>query len=292
MTELIRRSVGPDITVRVDAEQAADAVLCDPNQLENALLNLAINGRDAMAVGGELLVAVRATRLRDADLRPEEDAPPGDYVELRVTDTGTGMDAQTAARAFEPFFTTKPQGSGSGLGLSQIYGFVRQSGGVVRLDSELGRGTTVRLLLPRHVPLPPPDPAAAPAPGRGEEAGHDRVVLLVEDEASVQGVVALHLRDGGWRVHCAPDGASAVRMIEAGLRPDALLTDVGLPHGMNGRQLADHVRTVLPDLPVLFVTGYAGRVLDEELSPGMQVIAKPFSFADLSERLRLMLRHG
>ena len=263
-------------------------VLCDPNQLENVLLNLAINARDAMPEGGRLTIASRHARLSDADVSAQEGARPGDYVEISVIDTGTGMDEVTKARAFEPFFTTKPLGQGTGLGLSQLYGFMRQSSGVVQLDSAPGQGTAVRLLLPRQNQAldgdePPAHIVVASKAGAGE------TVLLVEDEADVRAMAAEHLRDLGYVVLEAADGPAALRVLHSGRPVDGLVTDVGLPGGMNGRQVANAVRERLPRLPALFITGYAGRVLQEQLAPGMDVIGKPFSLATLSAKVRAML---
>ena len=287
MEELIRRTVGPGITVELRLGNGAWTVLCDPNQLENALLNLAINARDAMPGGGRLTLATKDLRLTLGDVAGQDGVPPGDYVEISVADTGTGMDEATRARAFEPFFTTKPIGHGTGLGLSQLYGFVHQSGGLVRLDSAPGRGTTVRLHLPRHhrggetAPNAEPDREEAVAGGGG--------VLLVEDEDGVRAVAAERLRELGYRVLEAGDGPAALRLLRPGTRVDVLVTDVGLPGGMNGRQVADAARERRPGLPVLFITGYAGTVLDGRLAPGMEVISKPFPLDALAVRVQALL---
>jgi PAS domain S-box-containing protein len=292
MEELIRRTVGPGIQVELRLQDGSWAVQCDPNQLENVLLNLAINARDAMPEGGHLTIGTRHARLSATDVAHEEDAKPGDYVEIAVTDTGIGMDEATLARAFEPFFTTKPLGEGTGLGLSQLYGFVRQSHGTVQINSKPGRGTTVRFYLPRHRQDTEEAGETGPAavPGIRTPMAGGGTVLLVEDEAQVRAVSAEHLRDLGYTVLEAVDGPSALRVLgdHRGLPLDLLVTDVGLPHGMNGRQVADAAREHRPGLPVLLITGYAGGVLEGELAPGMAVLGKPFRLNALATKVQQM----
>ncbi|MBV9775593.1 MAG: response regulator, partial [Acetobacteraceae bacterium] len=288
MKELIQRTVGPEITVELRKDDGTWAVLCDPNQLESALLNLSINARDAMPDGGRLTISTEDVSLSEADVASQDDAEPGEYVEIVVTDTGTGMDDVVRARAFEPFFTTKPLGQGTGLGLSQTYGFVRQSGGFVRLDSAPGRGTTVRLYLPRHEPARPSEPR--PESGaEPKEADAGEVVLLVEDEPEVREMTAERLRDLGYQILAAANGPVALDLLHSNTRVDVLVTDVGLPGGLNGRQLAEAARGSRPGLPVLFITGYAGSVLDSELAPGMEVIGKPFALDALAAKIREMI---
>ncbi len=288
MEDLVRRTVGPAITVELRRGGGSWAVLCDPNQLENVLLNLAINARDAMPEGGRITIGTTHVTLGAADVAGLEGARPGGYVEISVADTGTGMDEATRARAFEPFFTTKPLGQGTGLGLSQLYGFVRQSDGVVRLDSAPGRGTTVRLYLPRQEHARGQEKPSAPGTG-AEEAGAGGTVLLVEDEVGVRAMAAEYLRDLGHTVLEAGDGPTALDFLHSGLHVDLLLTDVGLPGGMNGRQVADAARERRPGLLVLFITGYAGGALDGRLAPGMEVIGKPFALDALASKVRAML---
>jgi len=289
MAELIRRTVGPEVEVELRMGNGIWTVLCDPNQLENVLLNLAINARDAMPGGGRLTIGTEDARLSAADAAGLEGAEPGDYVEISVADTGTGMDEATRERAFEPFFTTKPLGQGTGLGLSQLYGFVQQSGGFVRLDSAPGRGTAVRLYLPRYERVQRHE--AGPMPGGGNEgAGAGEAVLLVEDEAGVRAVAAERLRELGYGVLEAADGPAALRLLRSGTHVDMLVTDVGLPGGLNGRQVAEVARERRPGLPVLFITGYAGSALDGQLAPGMEVIGKPFALDALAARVRAMLK--
>lgn len=290
VADLIRRTVGPAIAVELRMGDGIWTVLCDPNQLENVLLNLAINARDAMPESGELTISTEDVHLFPRDVAGQEGATPGDYVEIAVSDTGCGMDEATRARAFEPFFTTKPLGQGTGLGLSQTYGFVRQSGGFVRLDSTPGRGTTVRLYLPRHARA---QEQHTPTPGLAESAkpGAGETVLLVEDEEGVRAIAAEHLRELGYAVLEAVDGPAALRLLHSGVQMDVLVTDVGLPGGLNGRQVAEAVRARRPGLPVLFITGYAGTALDSPLSPGMEVIGKPFKLDALVDRVRVLLAH-
>ena len=288
MEELVRRTVGPAITVELRRGCGSWAVLCDPNQLENVLLNLVINARDAMPSGGRLTIGTAHKALCAADVVGQEGAKPGDYVEILVADTGIGMDEATRARAFEPFFTTKPLGQGTGLGLSQLYGFVRQSDGVMRLDSTLGRGTTVRLCLPRQEHARGQETSSAPE-AKPEKANAGGTVLLVEDEEGVRAMAAEYLHDLGYTVLEAGNGPAALRLLHSGPRVDLLVTDVGLPGGMNGRQIADAARERRPGLLVLFITGYAGSALDGQLAPGMEVIGKPFALDALAAKVRAML---
>jgi len=264
--------------------------LVDPSQLDNALLNLCINGRDAMPNGGRLTIET-ANKWLDDRAAAERDLPPGQYVSLCVTDTGIGMTPEVMARAFDPFFTTKPLGSGTGLGLSMIYGFVRQSGGQVRIYSELGRGTTMCLYFPRHlgdVEGPAADwtgPAASAAPS-GE------VVLVVDDEPTVRMLLGEILEDAGCSTVEAGDGPAALKILESAMRLDLLITDVGLPGGLNGRQVADAARALRPELKVLFITGYAENAVlgHEQLGPGMQVLTKPFAMDVMAAKIRDIIR--
>jgi len=226
--------------------------------------------------------------LGKSEVAGQDGAKPGDYVQIALADTGTGMEEATRARAFEPFFTTKPIGHGTGLGLSQLYGFVRQSGGFVRLESRPAQGTTLRLYLPRHGTEAFEGVRQAPPVEAGRAASH-RIVLLVEDEADVRGMTSEWLSDLGYRMLEAEDGPTALGVLNRTDHLDMLVTDVGLPNGMNGRQVADAVRERLPGLPVLFITGYAGSVLENQLEPGMQVIRKPFALDELGDRIGKML---
>ncbi|WP_458094779.1 PAS domain S-box protein [Roseomonas sp. WA12] len=289
MEELIRRTVGPAIAVEVVGSAGAWTVLVDPNQLESALLNLCINARDAMPTGGRITIET-ANKWLDERAAGERDLPPGQFLSLCVSDTGTGMAPEVAARAFDPFFTTKPIGQGTGLGLSMIYGFVRQSGGQVRIYSELEQGTTMCLYLPRHHGAEAPDaPEAARADAPRAERGE--TVLVVDDEPVVRMLVTEVLEDLGYTAIEAGDGASALRVLRSDARIDLLITDVGLPGGMNGRQVADAARVMRPGLRVLFVTGYAENAAlgHGHLEPGMHVLTKPFALDALASRIGQLL---
>nr|WP_264185611.1 PAS domain S-box protein [Roseicella aerolata] len=283
MADLIRRTMGPGIVVELQLSGGIGRVLCDANELESALLNLCINARDAMPEGGRLMIGTADVQLSAAEAAGQEGVAPGAYAMISVMDTGEGMPPEVLERVFEPFFTTKPLGQGTGLGLSQVYGFVRQSGGLVRLESAPGRGTTVRIFLPkRDAAEVEPDrmPPEPPAP-----AGAAATVLLVDDEAAVRGPAAERLRELGYRVLEAADGPAALRLLSGAARVDLLITDVGLTGGMNGRQLAEAARERLPGLPVLFITGYA----TTRLPAGMEVIAKPFALDLLACRVQSLL---
>jgi PAS domain S-box-containing protein len=287
LEDLLRRTIGETIDLEIRASADLWGTLCDPNQLESALLNLAINARDAMPDGGKLTIATANARLANV----AADTPalsPGDYICIDVNDTGVGMSAEVAARAFDPFFTTKPIGQGTGLGLSMIYGFARQSNGHATIDSRLGQGTSVRLYLPRHHGDSAVEHAAAVK--ATEHAATGEIVLVVEDEPVVRGVIVEMLHDEGYRTLEAVDGPSGLRILREHQRIDLLVTDVGLP-GMNGRQLADQARETWPDLKILFITGYAESVAisDGFLQAGMEMITKPFELDHLSRRIRAMI---
>ena len=284
MEELIRRTVGPQIEVSTSAATDPWTILCDPNQLENALLNLCINARDAMPDGGRLLIETANVQLDDGDL------PVGPYVLIAVSDTGTGMTPDVAARAFDPFFTTKPLGMGTGLGLSMIYGFAKQSGGQARIQSREGAGTRVCLYLPRHFGDSQDEPT--PTPFRASprtEAGE--TVLVVDDEPAVRMLIGEVLAELGYATLEAADGAEGLRILQSDARIDLLVSDVGLPGGMNGRQMADAARQTRPALKVLFITGYAESavVSNGNLEPGMYVLTKPFSLDRLATQVRDIL---
>lgn len=286
MEELIRRTIGPGITLEVVGASGLWSVLVDPGQLENALLNLCINARDAMPDGGRITIET-ANRWLDPCGSRERDMEAGQHLSLCVTDTGSGMTPEVIARAFEPFFTTKPIGQGTGLGLSMIYGFVRQSGGQVRIYSEIGDGTTMCLYLPRHygpadVVEGMPDLSTAPRATQGQ------TVLVVDDEPTVRLLVTEVLQDLGYTAIEAADGAAGLKVLRSDVRIDLLVTDVGLPGGMNGRQMADVGRVARPGLKVLFITGYAENAVvgNGHLEPGMHVLTKPFVMESLATRIR------
>ncbi len=289
MEDMIRRTVGPSIETEVVSAGGLWPALIDPNQLENALLNLCINARDAMPDGGRLVIET-ANAWLDHRAARERDLAPGQYLSLCVTDTGTGMTPEVIERAFDPFFTTKPLGVGTGLGLSMVYGFARQSGGQVRIYSEVGHGTTVCLYLPRHhgpadVADAPAERAETPAAGQGE------TVLVIDDEPTVRMLVSEVLMELGYTAIEAADGAAGLRVLQSDARVDLLVTDVGLPGGMNGRQVADAGRAVRPGLKVLFITGYAENAVvgNGHLEPGMQVLTKPFAMEALANRIKALI---
>ena len=288
MEELIRRTVGPEITLQVVGADGLWPALIDPSQLENALLNLCINARDAMPEGGRLTIET-ANRWLDEPWAAERELVPGRYISLSITDTGTGMPPEVAARAFDPFFTTKPLGEGTGLGLSMVYGFARQSGGQIRIYSEPGLGTSMTIYLPRHgeAPLAAADETTAQIALDPRQS----VVLVVDDEETVRALVVDVLAECGYVALEAADGPSALRILETGGRIDLLVTDVGLPGGMNGRQVADAARVRRPGLKILFITGYAENAVmgSGNFEPGMQVITKPFVLGTFAARVREMI---
>ncbi len=287
--EMVRRTVGPSVVVEVVGAGGLWLTQVDASQLENAVLNLCINARDAMSPHGGRLTIETANKWLDDRAATERELPPGQYISVCVTDTGTGMSPEVAARAFDPFFTTKPMGQGTGLGLSMVYGFVRQSGGQVRIYSELGEGTTMCLYLPRFIGEAEHDvPRLQPV---ADHRGEGEVVLVVEDEATIRAIVAEELEDAGYRVISVGDGAAALQVLQSQDTIDLLLTDVGLPGGLNGRQVADAGRVSRPQLKVLFITGYAenAAVGNGLLEYGMEVITKPFDVAALTAKVQEMI---
>ncbi|MBC9206152.1 response regulator [Roseomonas aerophila] len=289
MEDLVRRTVGPEISLEVARADNLWLTLVDPPQLENALLNLCINARDAMPDGGRLIIHASNAKV-DHQAGQDHDLPAGQYVVLTVTDSGVGMTPDVMARAFDPFFTTKPLGQGTGLGLSMIYGFVRQSEGHIRIQSEVGHGTTIRLYLPRHDGyLVRMDAQSGLADAPRAEKGE--TVLVVDDEATVRMIVTEVLEDLGYAAVEAADGHAGLRILQSDLHIDLLVTDVGLPGGMNGRQLADAARLLRPDLRILFITGYAeNAVLGQgSLHPGMHVLTKPFAMDALANRIKTLI---
>ena len=292
MEDLVRRTAGPEIAVEVVESVGLWATLVDPNQLENALLNLCINARDAMPEGGRLTIET-ANRWIDARTARERDLDPGQYVSLCVSDTGTGMTPEVIAKAFDPFFTTKPLGLGTGLGLSMIYGFARQSGGQVRIYSEVGEGTNVCVYLPRH--FGQADAADAEADLADAPRAQDgETVLVVDDEPTVRMLVVEVLEELGYAAIEAVDGAAGLKILQSNARIDLLVTDVGLPGGMNGRQMADAARIGRPDLKILFITGYAENAVvgNGFLDPGMHVMTKPFAMEALAGRIKALIYAG
>ena len=290
MEDLVRRTMGPAVTVEVVGAGGVWPVHVDTSQLENSLLNLCINARDAMPDGGKLTIET-ANKWLDDRSASERDLPPGQYVSLCVTDTGTGMTPDVIARAFDPFFTTKPLGRGTGLGLSMIYGFVRQSGGQVRIYSEVGKGTTMCLYFPRHLGEIDADERK---PSDLVERGFGETVLIVDDEEDIRLLICEVLSENYYNILEAGDGASALKILASRKPVHLLITDVGLPGGMNGRQLAEAARLGRKDLRVLFITGYAENAAlgSGHLEHGMEVLAKPFAMSTLANKVRGMLEAG
>jgi two-component system NtrC family sensor kinase len=292
MSELLRRTLGETVTVETVLAGGLWKVAVDANQLENAILNLAVNARDAMPDGGRLTIETANSYLDEAyvALNSEDGFSAGQYVLLAITDSGAGMSREVRERAFEPFFTTKPSGMGTGLGLSMVYGFIKQSGGHIKIYSEPGEGTAIKLYFPRiseQRALPDwTDERAAPraAPvARGSET-----ILLVEDDEEVRKFAAEVLRQQGYTVHAASDGASALSLLETEPDIGLLFTDVVLPGGMNGRQLADEARRRKPALKVLYATGYTRDAIIHQgrLDAEVELLSKPFTAETLSRKAR------
>jgi CheY-like chemotaxis protein len=290
MSELLRRSLGEQIAIETVLAGGLWRVLVDANQLEVSILNLAVNARDAMPSGGKLTIETANTMLDETYAALQSEVVPGQYVVVSITDTGSGMSREVQARVFEPFYTTKDIGQGTGLGLSQVYGFVKQSGGHVKLYSEPGMGTTVKLYLPRLLAADEPvaEPVVvdhAPRSLRGE------TILVVEDDQDVRAHSTGILRELGYDVLEAPLAMAGLQLLERHPEIRLLFTDVGLPGGMNGRQLADEARRRRPDLKVLFTTGYARNAIvhDGRLDAGVALITKPFTYSALAAKLSDML---
>jgi PAS domain S-box-containing protein len=289
MEELLHRTLGEQVSLRTELDPALWPALADDNQLENAVLNLAINARDAMPDGGQLTIETTNIRLDAAYAAATEDVAEGDYVMIAVSDTGSGMPPDVVEKAFDPFFTTKPIGEGTGLGLSMIYGFVKQSAGHVRIYSEVGRGTTIKLFLRRAEA----EGAATEAAESEVPLGQGETVLVVEDDAAVRLIITDVLDELGYRHLEAQDGMHALPILQSGQRIDLMVTDVGLPK-MNGRQLAEMARAARPALKILFVTGYAEKAAVRHgfLEPGMAMLMKPFTLDALATKVREMLPAG
>ncbi|WP_122524574.1 hybrid sensor histidine kinase/response regulator [Pseudomonas viridiflava] len=289
MEELIGRTVGPSIELQVVAGDNVWPALIDHAQLENSLLNLCLNARDAMPNGGRIIIETSNASL-DECIDPDHGITAGDHLSIRVTDTGTGMSPETVAKAFEPFFTTKPIGAGTGLGLSMVYGFVRQSGGQIKVESVEGQGTTIVMHLPRHTPdaqqeITDKSSDQKPLPH------HAETVLVVDDEPSVRMLVVEVLSTEGYHALEAADAQAGLEILQSDIHIDLLISDVGLPGGMNGREMADAARTKRPALPTLFITGYAETsALDGcHLQPKTQILTKPFGLEVLASRIKELI---
>ena len=293
MSDLLHRTLGETIEVETRLAAGLARIEVDPHQLESAILNLAVNARDAMPHGGRLVIETSAERLAEEKGLDGELVPAGPYVAITVSDTGIGMSPDTLRRAVEPFFTTKEVGKGTGLGLSMVYGFVRQSGGHLKIESAEGQGTRICIYLPRLAAEPveeeQADAAAAP---RG---GGDETILVCEDDEDVRAYTVELLAELGYSVLEAEDGAATLRLLkEPERRVDMLFTDVVLPGSMSGAELAAQARTLRPGLKILYTTGYARDAIVHEgrLDPGIDLVAKPFDFAELATRVREMLDRG
>ena len=281
MADLLHRSLGEQITLRIVADEPAWPIWVDPHQLENAVLNLAVNARDAMDGDGELTIAIRNRALKPGDVEAVE---AGEYLEIAVSDTGQGMDAEVIEHAFEPFFTTKPVGKGTGLGLSQIFGFVRQSGGEIGIESTVGTGTTVSLFLPRFAGDAAFPPSAPTDSSMAEQSSGDQdalTILMVEDDQRVRRATTEALEELGHKVLACANGPTALEVLDERPDVDLLLSDIVMPE-MTGPELAGHVKERLPELPIVFVTGYARDAIDSEQLSGHAILRKPFTVAALA----------
>lgn len=291
MEDLLRRTVGPSTVVDVADTENLWAAMIDGTQLESALLNLCINARDAMPSGGRITIEANNKHM-DQRTAALHDMNPGEYLSICVTDTGTGMEPGVIERAFEPFYTTKPIGQGTGLGLSMVYGFARQSGGQVRISSEMGMGTTVCIYLPRHHG----DAANVEANDASREQikGSGETVLVVDDEATIRHLIDEILDEQGYTIIGAADGVAGIKVLQSDAKIDLLITDVGLPNGLNGRQVADAARSLRPGLKVLFITGYAenAAVGNGHLEAGMELLTKPFTLEALSSKVAGILKRA
>jgi PAS domain S-box-containing protein len=287
MSDLLVRTLGEHIKIETVLSAGLWRVSVDPNQLENAVLNLSLNSRDAMAEGGKLTLETANTHFDESYAAAHSEVVAGQYVMLAVSDTGAGMTRDVVQKAFEPFFTTKGVGEGTGLGLSQVYGFTKQSGGHIKIYSEPGEGTTVRLYLPRAGEQPP-GPGDDAQPALTADVGGTETILVVEDNDDVRAYTTQLLRELGYRVLEAGDGDEALALLASEPEIVLLFTDIGLPGPFNGRQLADEARKRRGDLKVLFTTGYAQNAIIHQgrLDPGVQLIVKPFNFAGLAAKIR------
>jgi nitrogen-specific signal transduction histidine kinase/CheY-like chemotaxis protein len=288
-TELLRRTLGEDIEVETVLGGGLWNAMMDQALLESTLLNLAINSRDSMPDGGKLTIETANVRLDREYAEAREEVFPGQYVMIAASDTGTGMPPEVLGKAFEPFFTTKEVGKGSGLGLSMVYGFIKQSGGHVAIYSELGQGTTVKLYLPRAKSTD----ARAQVPARPPKAmpTGDEIILIVEDDPDVRAFLVTSVATLGYNILEAEDGPAAVAVLDKTQRIDLLLTDVVLPRGMNGREVAEAARALHPEIKVLFTSGYTENAVihHRKVDEGVELLSKPYTRQLLAQRLRQVL---
>ncbi|MEX2643909.1 MAG: response regulator [Acetobacterales bacterium] len=293
ISELLRRTLGETITIETVVAGGLWRVSVDPNQLESTILNLAVNARDAMPEGGQLTIETANAYLDERYVSDFEDLEAGQYVLISITDTGVGMSREVIDRVFEPFFTTKEVGHGTGLGLSQVYGLVKQSGGHIKLYSEPGEGTTIKIYLPRLMSDEEPRTTRHADPAETVTAGPDaKPVLVVEDDPGVREHSVALLTELGYPVIEAADGEEALRLLADHPEIALLFTDVGLPGGMNGRELAEEALHRRPDLAVLYTTGYARNAIvhDGRLDPGVHLVTKPFTYAELGKAVRKVMQ--
>jgi signal transduction histidine kinase/CheY-like chemotaxis protein len=289
LEDMLRRSLGPTVRLEVIGAGGLWSTVIDRNQLENAVLNLCINARDAMPAGGRVTIET-SNKWLDHQVAVERDMSPGQYVAVCVTDTGTGMTPEVLARAFDPFFTTKPAGVGTGLGLAMVHAFARQAGGQVRIYTELGQGTTICIYLPRHRG-PAVEPESPAATTGSWQALHAETILIVDDEPTVRFMVSEAMTEAGYHIVEAADGPTALKLLETSARFDLLITDLGLPGGLRGEQLASAAQKIRDGLKILFVTGYAENAVLENslLAPDCRVLTKPFSIEALIQAVSSLL---
>ncbi|MGY3696345.1 signal transduction histidine kinase/CheY-like chemotaxis protein [Bradyrhizobium sp. USDA 3240] len=287
--DLLRPTIGDHVDIDFWPMPDLPRALVDSNQLVTAIINLALNARDAMPKGGRVRIETRAAELKPSDVHGHDGLAAGDYVAIALIDNGQGIAEADLAKVFEPFFTTKDVGKGTGLGLSMVYGFVKQSNGHIALDSEVGRGTRVMLYLPRAAVL---SPAAAPERRQPEVRGAQEIVLVVEDDKLVRSYVLTQIESLGYTTRSANNGGEALAVLDSGVPVDLLFTDVIMPGAINGRDLATEAQKRRPDLRVLFTSGYTDDAIDQDgkLEQGILFLAKPYSRAQLARMLRVALR--
>ncbi len=287
MTQLLRRTLGEAITLELKIFDTLWPILIDVSQLESAILNLSVNARDAMANGGKLTIEATNTVIDEKAFDANLEAIPGDYVVIAVSDTGTGMPSDVVAHAFEPFFTTKGDG-GTGLGLSMVHGFIKQSGGYTRIYSEPGHGTTVRIYLPRGRDG---EATTVEAPPEESLPRGDEIVLVVEDSEGVRDLALSYLQSLGYHTIHAADGASALAILKSGVSIDLLFTDVVMPGGMDGRALADAARRLRPQLKILFTSGFTAAAVSAATDSqfGSKLLSKPYRKGEVARRVRAAL---